>query len=270
MTIILSLQARKGGVGKTTVSVTLAAALALSGLSVLIVDSDGQGNATTSVGLEARDDFYALILEDAEYADLIRPVPKAFAGKPSSLYLLSASDAQRRVESSASTPARMVERLAELRGVYDVVIGDTSPGLTEVHSGWYYASDYVILPTLCETHSVRSVGKTLEFLHSADAVGRERGYPAAQVLGILPNRYTKGVNNSQFNLGLLSGLYQQYPIYERMRDLSAWESATRQSKSIYSLSAGSDRRLAQSLKDARKEFSRVVESVLALVQEKAA
>jgi len=264
-TVILSICGRKGGITKTTVATNLAAALALEGLNVLLIESDGQGNASQAMGLEPQDDFFELVLGDAEFIDVIRPVPVEFAGKPVDLDLLSASNMQRKVEESKATPQQMYERFQELRGVYDVVIGDTSPGLTEVHTGWYYASDYVLLPTTCETHSINSIADSLAFLKQADEAGAGQ-YPAAKVLGILPNRYNKGVNNSQFNLGLLYGLYKDYHIYERLRDLIAWETASRASRSIYSLTAGNDRRLSMSIKDARKEFGRVVESVYALTK----
>lgn len=266
-TTIISVLSRKGGSTKTTTATTLAVGLALRGLNVLLIESDGQGDASKTVGLEPRDDFYNLVLGDAEFADVIRPVPVKFTGKQVDLAILSAADATRVVEEDKQTPSVMYARFQELRGYYDVVIGDTSPGITNVHSGWYYASDYVLLPTLCETDSVHSIGKTLSFLAKADEDGRDAGYPAAKVIGILPNRYSKAEKTSQFNLGLIHGMYgRENHVFEHVRDLTAWGTARRENKSIYSLTGGFDRRLQMSLKDARKEFNRVVDYVYALTR----
>lgn len=261
--MIISVMGRKGGITKTTVTVNLAAALRLLGLRVLVVESDGQGNATEALGLQRRDDFYNLIVNDAEWEDLIREAPKEYTGKAGGLHLVSAYTMQRKVEEYKATPAIMYDRFKELRGVFDVVIGDTSPGITEVHAGWYYASDYILLPTLCDSFGVTSTKDMIEFIDQADLVGHKDGYPAAEVIGILPNRYSKGIRNSQFVLGELHGRFaDRFRIFDQIRENPAWETGTRQHRSIYNLTFPiGERRLRMSARDARKEFEPVVMAV---------
>jgi cellulose biosynthesis protein BcsQ len=106
------------------------------------------------------------------------------------MFVLPASNAQRLVESDPEAPASIIERFQEIRTFSDVVIVDTSPGINNIHVGLYYASDYVLLPTLCEFDSILSLGTGLEYLHNATASGVEAGYSVAGLFwSIIPNRF---------------------------------------------------------------------------------
>jgi chromosome partitioning protein len=268
MTMILSVMGRKGGITKTTVATNLAAACAGAGLFTVLVEMDGQGNASEAMGIKPRDDFHDLMLGNCEWSDVLQPALTTFTD--GELFALSASDLTREVEENPNTPSMIYERLKLLRGWADVVIVDTSPGITQVHAGCYYASDYVLLPTLCELDSVNSVSKTLGFLKTANEAGAAAGYPAAEVLGIIPNRYPSGERNAQFLLGVVQGRFgHEYPILGPIRDATVWASARRTEHSIFTYQ-GANYAERRSINVARKDFEQVAQVVIAKVKAEAA
>lgn len=265
MTIILSIMGRKGGITKTTVGVNLAANLALAGLFTVFVEADGQGNASEHMGIAPHDGFAELMLGERGWADVLLPVPPTFTGKAVELLALSASDLTREVEESPETPERLIKALDTLRGWADVVIVDTSPGATHIHAGCFLASDYVLLPTLCELDSINSVSKTLTYLAAADQAGRG-DQKAAKVLGILPNRYSKGGRTSQYNLGMVHGRFgHEHHVFAQVYEEQAWAYARARQQSIYVRNKGLDYRERESYRIARRDFKPVVDRVLELV-----
>lgn len=238
MTIILSIIGRKGGIGKTTLAKNICAAAALSGFSTILVDADGQGNASDGVRIKRFDGFRSLILDNAEWSDLLRPVPVEFIGQEGkSFYALPASDRQWEVDQNAEVPPVIVERMNELRGTVDIVVCDLPPGVGNTHIGLYYASDYVLLPTLCEYESVQSLASTVSYLSNAAEAGRRVGYNVAQVLGVVPNRFTVTERVHQANAGYIRGKYDaHFNIFTPLRDLAVWRKAAQLRTSVFALS----------------------------------
>lgn len=265
MTLILSVMGRKGGITKTTVAVNLAAQCALNGLFTVLVETDGQGNASEHMGVKPHDGFTELILGERNWDQLLLPVPQPFTGKKVELFMLSAADLTREVEEDSGTVMRMVAALNALRGWADVVIIDTAPSINSVHVGCYYGSDYVLLPTLCELDSINSLSKTIKYLETADMAGKGDLH-AAKVLGILPNRYYKGGRTSQFNLGMVMGRFgHEHHVYPQIYEEQAWAYARSRNCCVSALTQG-DFRERESRKKAEKNFQPVVDSVLALAQ----
>lgn len=264
-TMIVSFIGRKGGIGKTTNAVTLAAAGARAGLRVLLVDADGQGNVALTVGLKRADAFKALILDDAEFQDVIRPAPVAFAGAP--LAVISAGNAQRLVEVDKSTPMRIVQRFQELRGVYDLVVIDTSPGITEVHAGVYFACDYVLLPTMTEYSAMDGVRQTHGYLENAARMGAKAGVPVAEQLGIVINRWDSSARIQQQNYGWLRGKYGDEVVRGTIREMTVWQQCAQQHRSIYEWQPGDDPYARRRARVALREFESAVWAPVAQVME---
>lgn len=238
MTIILSIIGRKGGIGKTTLAKNICAAAALQGLSTILIDADGQGNATDGVRVKREDGFKALILDNAEWSDVLRPVPSDFIGEDrDNFYVLPAYDQQVLVEKNDDAPALIYQRMHELRGYADVIVCDLPPGTSNTHIGMYYASDYMLLPTLLELDSVTSLQSTLTYLNQAAHEGQAAGMSVARVLGIVPNRFNASEKTQQSNSGYVRGRYDQhYTCFPPLRDLAVWRKAQQLRMSIFALS----------------------------------
>lgn len=267
MTITITIMGRKGGITKSTLAVNIAAGCARAGLRTLLIDADGQGNATESMRIKREDGFYALVLEDAEFNDVIRPVSSEFAGGEYELYCLPSADGMQAVEKHSETPTIVYERFQELRGVMDVVIVDTSPGITEVHSAMYYTSDYVLLPTLCEFASIKSLGTTLSYLRYAETLGAEQGLPVADVLGIVPNRFSASEKVQQVNLGVIHGKYGKrhggpYEIFPPMRNLTVWNQAAQLRQCIQAYQLTDDYNARRQARVATAEIQPLVQRVI--------
>lgn len=268
MTKIIAMMGRKGGSTKSTMSINIAAACARAGLRTVLVDSDGQANATTSVRVAPHDGFYNLIAQDLAFSDVLVPVPNEFHGH-GELYLLAASDAIRTLEGDEETSAAIYESFQDLRGAVDVVIVDTSPGITEVHNGFYFTADYVLLPTLCEFTSINSLTTMLDYLQGAALAGQEQGFTAAQILGIVPNRFNASEKVQQVNIGFLRGRHGLVnTVFPQIRNLTVWGQASQLRKSIYAYADdATDYNARRQAKMAMAELQPVLDEVLDIVRD---
>lgn len=264
-TQIIAVMGRKGGITKTTVAANLAAGCARAGLRTLLVDADGQANGCRIVGVDPAPGFFNLTLGDQEFSEVLRPVPMKFIGQNADCFILPSDDSQRQVEQHPETAARIYERFQEIRGWADVVIVDTSPGITEVHAGFYFTADYLIAPTTLEALSISSLQSTMAYLDSAKERGVQAGYPAAKVLGILPNRFMASEKVEQSNVGFLRGRYEEdFKVFDAMRNLTVWKQAGQLRQSIYAYAPKDDYSARRQARAAANEFAPILKSVLDL------
>jgi chromosome partitioning protein len=264
-TQIIAVMGRKGGITKTTVAANLAAGCTRAGLRTVLVDADGQANACRMVGVEPAPGFFHLILGDQEFRAVLRPVPEKFIGAAGECFILPSDDSQRQVEQHPETATRIYERFHELDGWADVVIVDTSPGITEVHAGFYYAADYLVMPTTLEALSLGSLQSTLAYLAEAQKRGATAGYPAAKILGILPNRFMASEKVEQSNVGFLKGRYgEKLPVFDAIRNLTVWKQAGQLKQSIYAYAPKDDYSAKRQARSAANEFAPVLTAVLSL------
>lgn len=229
MTTVISVNLNKGGTGKTTTTANLGAALALAGASVVMFDTDLQGDLTKTVGLDPiHDQFYHLIAGQGGIGDYLTHVPAEFIGREAEFYIVTGGLRSQFLISQEKTVESMRHHIESLRDIVDVVLIDTAPGFGFVHLGAFRASDWLLLPTLCADNSVRSVQQTIDALTEST---REGG---AQVLGVLPTAYDqkKRVQADQMRaLNILYG-YRNW-LLNPVRSSTAFDEANTRKLSIY-------------------------------------
>lgn len=184
---ILAIANQKGGVGKTTTTINLATALAAIGKSVLIVDLDAQGNASTGLGVphSARElTTYELLVGDAALRDIVIPtaVPK-LALAPASMNLAGIE-----LELAAS-PDRALRLREALRGQnalqFDYVLIDCPPSLNVVTVNAMTAAHAVLVPLQCEFFALEGLS---QLLRTVDLV-RGSLNPELELQGVVLTMY---------------------------------------------------------------------------------
>lgn len=159
---VLAVMNQKGGVGKTTTTVSVASALAARGVRVLIVDLDPQGNASVGLGIrigETDAAVYDVLLADVPLNQAIRNTAYAHLDVvPSSIDLAGAEVELVTVDSREQ---RLKHALRTVSGVYDVVLIDCPPSLGLLTVNALAAADDVIVPIQCEYYALEGLRQLL-------------------------------------------------------------------------------------------------------------
>ncbi|MEH0154860.1 AAA family ATPase [Limibacter armeniacum] len=183
---IIAIANQKGGVGKTTTAVNLAASFAALEYNTLVVDADPQANSTSGLGFdpkENRSSIYNCIVGEVEIEEIIEPTEYDYLDIiPSHIDLVGAEVEMIDIE---DREIRMLRVLESVKDKYDFIIIDCSPSLGLITVNALTAADSVIVPVQCEFFALEGLGKLL----STIKIIQSRLNPDLVVEGILLTMY---------------------------------------------------------------------------------
>lgn len=160
---IISIFNQKGGVGKTTTSINLSAGIGRLGKTVLMIDLDPQGNATSGLGIDKRSDhpmIYDVLVGDSRVEESIRPTSAENVDMITANNELVGLEIELAREGNWESLLKDV--LADVRDKYDFIIIDCPPSLGILSVMGLIASDSVIIPIQCEYFALEGVSQLFE------------------------------------------------------------------------------------------------------------
>jgi chromosome partitioning protein len=192
MAHIIAIANQKGGVGKTTTAVNLAASLAVAERRTLLLDADPQGNATSGLGITKHDlelSLYDALVEGRPPREIVLSVP----GLPHLSVLPATQDlvgAELQLVDRENREAALRGVLNDLRGDYDYIVVDCPPSLGLLTLNVLAAADSVLIPIQCEYYGLEGISQLLNTVRLV----QQNFNPSLAIIGVLLTMYDSRLN----------------------------------------------------------------------------
>ncbi|MBC7173043.1 MAG: ParA family protein [Polyangiaceae bacterium] len=205
---VVAVANQKGGVGKTTTAVNLAASLVVAEQRVLLIDMDPQGNATTGVGVVPGTvalSAYEVLLGEARIADA------RVGTEMANLMVVPASQdlvaVERELADVENSPVRLRGAIAEVIDEYDFVVIDCPPSLGTLTINALTAADLVIVPMQCEYYALEGLSQLVGTIERV----RASLNPELQIHGVLLTMYDA---RSNLSTEVAAEVRRHFPVFE--------------------------------------------------------
>lgn len=256
---------RKGGVGKTTHALHIAAGLATAGYRVGLVDTDSQGHIAVSVGILPNDALYDVLVEDAplDASHFIHIPPERYSTPdyPSKgeLYILSSADRAYRIphEVGDNTFAllNLIDRIKREYQLHYVIV-DTSPTLKDIDALIWLATDAFVYVTELETLALQGLDRAIEQMLVISQDRKKHLNRPTAVLGIIPNKRRDTIAHD-VGLSELEAKYSTL-VWTPVRLNTIWTEASHEHQVLYTYAPSS-----KAAQEAWSVTGKVVEAVKA-------
>ncbi|MEG4443038.1 AAA family ATPase [Microcoleus sp. AT9_B5] len=209
---VIAIYHNKGGVGKTTTVVNLAAALSKEGKRVLVIDLDSQANTTFATGLvkfedeeqdDLKDNNILQVLQSEDFFSIAEVARKSNFCNPAIDVIPSHIDLMYyETELNQLDYSRMIliQKLAEVQDKYDIVLIDTPPSLNFYARVALIAADYLIIPSDLKPFANQGLINVKDFIKKVNGFKKQIGKKPLEVLGVLPCKISTNTKFIQYSL----------------------------------------------------------------------
>jgi len=239
---IITLHNEKGGVGKSTLAVHLAAALTIEGQRVVLIDTDPQGHSAYLLGVAKAAHIYDLLVRDADWGDCLQVVPSGHYAPPHAtprgeLFVCASNPEAISIPNHIQEVGLLRERVEELN--VDTVIIDTSPTPSMTNALVFYASDGLVLPSSAEQLGLDGLASTAGNMTRVSRTRQRQTGSGLQLLGVQTNLYDARTSEHQHGYETIQQQFGSYA-WEPVATRTAVREAAAVGKSVFAYDSGGD------------------------------